>query len=99
MTTGNLADGRDLRPPEAPAAEPRAPGSAPPPVLAVVVTHAQGAWLERTLDSLADQDYPRLTVLVVDVGSDVDSAPRVTAVRPEATGRRVPGTPWHRGGR
>jgi GT2 family glycosyltransferase len=91
MTTGNLADGRDLRPPEAPAAEPRAPVSAPPPVLAVVVTHDPGAWLERTLDSLADQDYPRLTVLVVDVGSDLDPTSRVTAVLPDATVRRVPG--------
>ena len=90
MTTGDVPDGRAFRPPQASEAAPLARG-APPPVLAVVVTHDPGAGLERTLDALADQDYPRLNVLVVDAGSDVDPTSRVEAVLPEALVRRVPG--------
>ncbi|MGH9033821.1 MAG: glycosyltransferase, partial [Acidimicrobiia bacterium] len=90
MTTGDLPDERAPRPAQAPGAEPAAAAAAAPPVLAVVVTHDPGAWLERTLDSLADQDYPRLHVLVVDVGSDVDPTSRIEAVLPDAVVRRVP---------
>ena len=41
-----------------------------PPVVAVVVTCRPGTWLEETLRSLAAQDYPELSVLVVAVGDD-----------------------------
>jgi GT2 family glycosyltransferase len=62
---------------------------APPAVLAVVVTRNPGPWLEEALASLADQDYPRLTTLVVDVASDDDLAGRVARALPGAFVRRV----------
>ena len=51
-----------------------------PPVVAVVVTRNPGPWLEDTLLGLAQQDYPDLTVLVVDCGSPG---------RPHRPGRRA----------
>lgn len=80
MTTGEPSDGRTGRLREAPG---------PPVVLVVVVTHNPGAWLEETLASLAGQDYPRLRMLVVDTGSEVDPSPRVEAEIRGATVRRV----------
>ncbi len=71
--------------------EPEPEAAAPPAVMAVVVTRNPGPWLEQTLDSLSGQDYPRLTVLVVDAGSEADPTPRVTAVLPGAFVRRAPG--------
>ena len=53
-----------------------------PSVLAVVVAHAPGPWFVETLRSLADQDYPRLDVLVVDTGADGGDA-RAAAVATE----------------
>jgi GT2 family glycosyltransferase len=55
-----------------------------PPVVAVVVTCKPGAWLEEMLSSLACQDYPQLSVLVVAVGDDANLAARVAARLPEA---------------
>ncbi len=60
-----------------------------PPVVAVVVTRNPGPWLEATLESLHDQDYPELTVLVVDCGSAEDPTPRVADVLPRAFVRRL----------
>jgi GT2 family glycosyltransferase len=60
-------------------------GAPAPSVLAVVVTHDPGPHLEETLRSLAGQDYPRLSVLVVDAASAEDPSERVTALLPEAT--------------
>lgn len=40
-----------------------------PAVVAVVVAHDPGWWFEETLDSLVAQDYPNLSVLVIDAGS------------------------------
>ncbi|HEV8296668.1 MAG TPA: glycosyltransferase family 2 protein, partial [Acidimicrobiales bacterium] len=64
----------------------RPPDQAPtlPSVVAVVVTHDAGPWLEETLASLRDQDYPRLAVLVVDTGTAEDTTRRVHAVLDEA---------------
>lgn len=53
-----------------------------PSVLAVVVAHAPGPWFAETLRGLADQDYPRLDVLVVDTGADGGAA-RAAAVSAE----------------
>jgi len=64
------------------------PGS-PPPVVAVVVTKNPGEWFEATLAGLRDQDYPDLTVLVIDAGSDSDPTSRVAAVLPHAFVRRT----------
>jgi GT2 family glycosyltransferase len=67
-------------------AEPLAPY---PPVVAVVVTRNPGSWFEDTLDGLATQNYPDLTVLVVDCGSDEDPTPRVAAHLPRAFVRHL----------
>lgn len=63
---------------------PAEPAPAVPSVLAVVVVHDPGPWLEDTLQSLADQDYRRLKVLVVDTGGADDLATRVKEILPEA---------------
>jgi len=59
--------------------------------VAVVVTCNPGFWLEDTLRSLGDQDYPNLSVLVIDAASTQDPTPRVAAVLPGAYVRRLPG--------
>jgi GT2 family glycosyltransferase len=55
-----------------------------PAVVAVVVTCDPGPWLEQALTSLATQDYPNLSLLVVDAASDEDPTPRIAAVASEA---------------
>ncbi|HEY2429161.1 MAG TPA: glycosyltransferase [Acidimicrobiales bacterium] len=60
-----------------------------PPVVAVVVTCDPGWWLEDCLASLAAQDYPELSVLVVDADSAEDPTARVAEVMPSAFVRRV----------
>jgi len=62
---------------------------APPPVVVVMVTHDPGPTFEDALGSIAAQDYPGLSVLVVDNGSDDDPTERVAAVLPDAVVRRV----------
>jgi GT2 family glycosyltransferase len=62
-----------------------------PLVTAVVVTCRAGTWFDDTLKSLAEQDYPQLSVLVVEVGDDQDLAARVTKVLPAARLVWVPG--------
>lgn len=69
---------------------------APPPapaVVAVIVTCDPGPWFEEVLKSVADQDYPNLSVLVVDAASATDPTPAVARVLPNAfvrkLGRRV----------
>ena len=62
-----------------------------PPVVAVVVAHDPGPWFEETLASFAVQDYPELSVLVLDAGSREDLAARVAAVLPAAYVRRFEG--------
>ncbi|HZU73127.1 MAG TPA: glycosyltransferase family 2 protein [Acidimicrobiales bacterium] len=64
--------------------EPQAPA-----VVAVVVASDPGPWLEETLAGLAAQDYPNLSVLVVDNASVEDPTPRVAAVMPGAYVRRL----------
>ncbi|MEX1008863.1 MAG: glycosyltransferase, partial [Acidimicrobiia bacterium] len=60
-----------------------------PPVVAVIVTCNPGAWFEDTLAGMAAQDYPDLTVLVVDCGSDEDPTARVAEHLPHAFVRRL----------
>ena len=62
-----------------------------PPVAAVVVTCDPGVWLEASLEALRAQDYPDLTVLVIDAGSVEDPTARVAAELPGAFVRRVDG--------
>lgn len=64
-------------------------GVGAPPVVAVVVTKDPGDWFEATLESLAEQDYGQLSVLVIDNGSDVDPTDRVADVMPTAFVKRL----------
>ncbi|MCU1453446.1 MAG: hypothetical protein JWN46_1592 [Acidimicrobiales bacterium] len=59
-----------------------------PPVVVVVVTHDPGDWFRETLESLADQTYPDLSVLVIDAKSAEDPTPLVAEVLPGAYVRR-----------
>src|SRR5260370_9868812 len=69
-----------------------------PPVVAVVVTRNPGPFFEPALGALANQDYPELSVLVVDAGSSEDLAARVAAVLPGAFVHRPAGArPGFRG--
>lgn len=67
------------------------PESSPPApaVVAVVVTSDAGPWFPEVLDSLAAQDYPNLSVLVIDAGSESDPTPVVAASAPTAFVRRL----------
>lgn len=60
-----------------------------PPVVAVLVAHDPGPWFEESLAGFAAQDYPNLSVLVIDAASATDLTPRVAAVLPSAYVRRV----------
>ena len=82
-------DGTDL-PPEL-GEQDEDPLDAAPAVVVVVVTRNPGPFLESGLDALRVQDYPALSVLVVDAGSAVDPGPRVAAVLPDAFVHRAPG--------
>ncbi|MGH9126651.1 MAG: glycosyltransferase [Acidimicrobiales bacterium] len=60
-----------------------------PPVVVVVVTCDPGPWLEDSLVAFANQDYPNLSVLIIDAGSAEDPTPRVASVMPNAFVRRL----------
>ncbi len=64
-----------------------------PPVVAVVVAHQPGEWFDEALGSLAEQDYPELSVLVLDAATPDDGGPtvaeRVAARLPDAFVRRL----------
>ncbi len=62
-----------------------------PQVVAVVITRNPGDFLEPALAALGAQDYPTLSVLVVDAGSERDPTTRVGAVLPGAFVRRSGG--------
>ncbi|MGH9055001.1 MAG: glycosyltransferase family 2 protein, partial [Acidimicrobiales bacterium] len=60
------------------------PSTPAPAVVAVVVTCDPGPWFEEALASLAAQDYPNLSVLVIDSASLADPTGRVAGVLPGA---------------
>ncbi len=60
-----------------------------PAVVAVVVTCDPGLWFEQVLASLAAQDYPNLSVLIVDAGSLGDPTSTVAETLPGAFVRRL----------
>jgi GT2 family glycosyltransferase len=60
-----------------------------PPVVAVVVTTG-GPYLDAAVASLAAQDYPALSVLVLDNGGADDPTARIAAEMPTAFVRRLP---------
>jgi GT2 family glycosyltransferase len=64
-------------------------GFGEPPVVAVLVTRDPGDWFESTLESLRDQDYGNLSVLVIDNGGEEDPTPRIAEVLPTAFVKRL----------
>lgn len=64
-------------------------GFGAPPVVAVMVTADPGDWFEATLESLAEQDYESLSVLIIDNAGTADPTPRVAEVLPSAFVKRV----------
>lgn len=60
-----------------------------PAVVVVVVTHDPGPWFETALEAIAGQDYPEVSVLVLDAASETDPTPRVAAALPDAFVRRL----------
>lgn len=66
-----------------------------PPVVAVVVCHDPGPAFEACLESLRDQQYEALSVLVIDTASEVDPTPRVAAVMPAAFVRKLDTNPGY----
>lgn len=54
-----------------------------------MVTHDPGPWFEETLQSLADQNYPDLSLLVVDTASAQDPTERIRAIIPTAHVHRL----------
>ena len=69
------------------------PSAGAPPVVAVVVARDPGPWFEDALTALGAQDYPNLSVLVVDAGGHSGLTARVASVLPGAFVRRAAGTP------
>lgn len=64
-------------------------GYGAPPVVAVVVTADPGDWFESTLESLGDQEYESLSILVLDNGGRVDPTERIAEVLPTAFVKRL----------
>ena len=97
LDPGDFDDLSELAgPPEAPLVALPEPTEVPdsdiaaPPVVAIVVTAGAGPWLEAALASLAAQDYPALSVLVLDNAADEDPTARIAAQLPAAFVRRLP---------
>ena len=67
-------------------------GGHAPPVVVTMVAHEPGPWFDDALRALADQDYPNLSVLVIDAGGD-DVISRVADILPSAFVRRIEGNP------
>ncbi len=67
------------------------PVQAVPPVVAVMVTSEPGPLFEESLAALGAQDYPSLSVLVLDSGSGEDPTDRVAKALPGAYVRRCTG--------
>ena len=60
-----------------------------------MVAHDPGTWFEDTLQSLEDQTYPDLALMVVDTDSDEDVTERVRAVVPTAHVHRLDHDPGY----
>lgn len=58
-----------------------------------MVTRNPGPWFEDVLHGVANQDYPNLSVLVIDAASDRDPLPTVARLLPAAYVRRLEGNP------
>ncbi len=56
----------------------------PPLVVVIMIANNPGDWLEESLTSLVVSDYPNLSLLVVDNGSEIPLKTRVASVAPNA---------------
>ena len=63
-------------------------GAGVPAVVAVMVVSDPGPWFDEAVAGLAAQEYPELSVLVLDVASAEDPTPRVAAALPGAFVKR-----------
>lgn len=63
-------------------------GQGAPPVVAVVVARDPGDWFTESITSLEAQDYPQLSILVMDNDSEQDPAESVADVAPFAYVKR-----------
>ncbi|HEX9993686.1 MAG TPA: glycosyltransferase, partial [Acidimicrobiales bacterium] len=70
-------------------------GETAPAVVAVLVARNPGAWFDDVLDGLAAQDYPNLSVLVVDAASADGLAARIAPRLPGAYIRRLNANPGY----
>ncbi len=68
-------------------------GSDAPAIVAVCISSDAGDDLEACLGSLADQDYPNLSILVIDAGNESPIAERVAAAAPSAYLHRLQSDP------
>jgi GT2 family glycosyltransferase len=64
-----------------------------PAVVAVVVAHDPGPWFDETITSLGAQDYPNLSILVIDAASSTEVKARVGRSAPGAFVRRIDSNP------
>jgi GT2 family glycosyltransferase len=80
-------------PDDAPDAELSAAPPPAPAVVAVVVARDPGPWFEDTMAALAGQDYPNLSILVIDPDSAEEVKPRVGRSAPGAFVRRIAENP------
>lgn len=60
-----------------------------PAVVVVMVAHDPGPWFEDALASVAAQDYPNASLLVIDCASIVDLEVRIAGAAPDAHLRRL----------
>jgi GT2 family glycosyltransferase len=60
-----------------------------PAVVVVMVAHNPGAWFDEALASVAAQDYPNASLLVIDSGSDTDLEVRIATSARAAHLRRL----------
>jgi len=60
-----------------------------PPVVAVIVTCDPDEWFEETLAAFGAQDYPNLSILILDAGRREEATARVAGVLPSAYVRRL----------
>ena len=84
---------------DAPDDAPLATLPAAPAVVAVVVARDPGDWFEEVIAALAAQDYPNLSILVIDAHSADEVKPRVGRMAPGAFVRRLDEDPGFGGGR
>jgi GT2 family glycosyltransferase len=66
-----------------------------PAVVAVIVTCNPGSWFKETLEAFRNQDYPNLSVLIIDAASAEDPLERIVETLPTAYVRRLSRNPGY----